>query len=69
MIRTMVTPWHQQDLAQTRTINMTKQKLIDLVLDQIEYDIDVGDLTAIEELLKYLPKERLRAYLPEEIYG
>jgi hypothetical protein len=52
-----------------RTVNMTKKKLIDLVLDQIEYDIDVGDLTAIEELLKYLPKERLRAYLPEEIYG
>ena len=52
-----------------RTVNMTKKKLIDLVLDQIEYDIDRGDLTAIEELLKYLPKERLRAYLPEEIYG
>jgi len=69
MIRTMVTPWPVQATAQTRTINMTKQKLIDLVLDQIEYDIDVGDLTAIEELLKYLPKERLKAYLPEEIYG
>ena len=69
MIRTMVTPWHQQDLAQTRTINMTRQELIDLVLEQIEHDVDMGDLTAIEELLTFVPESNLKAYLPEEICG
>jgi hypothetical protein len=39
--------------------------LIDKVLDQIEADIHSGDKTAIEELLKFVPTEYLKAYLPE----
>jgi hypothetical protein len=48
---------------------MTRQELIDLVLEQIEHDVDMGDLTAIEELLTFVPESNLKAYLPEEICG
>ena len=40
------------------------QELIDAVLEQISRDAEVGDYTAIEELLRYTPATRLRAYLP-----
>jgi hypothetical protein len=30
-------------------------------------DFDSGDVTAIEELLKMLPKEALMGYLPEKL--
>jgi hypothetical protein len=40
------------------------QELIDAVLEQISRDAEVGDYTAIEELLRYTPASRLRAYLP-----
>lgn len=41
--------------------------LIDSVIDQIKEDINGGDLTAIDELLRFVPKENLIGYLPEEI--
>jgi hypothetical protein len=44
---------------------MDKQELIDSVLDQIEIDVKIGDLTAIEELLQYIPEQYLMGYLPE----
>jgi hypothetical protein len=44
---------------------MNKDNLIDLVLMTIEEDIKKGDLTAIEELLKFLPTENLEAFLYE----
>jgi hypothetical protein len=44
-----------------------EQKLIDAVLAQIVDDVVIGDLTAIEELLKSVPEANLEAYLPEEI--
>jgi hypothetical protein len=40
--------------------------LIDRVLDQIVQDTTNNDFTAIEELLKFVPRENLIAYLPEE---
>ncbi len=40
--------------------------LVELVIDQIKKDIEVGDLTAIHELLLFSPEENLKAYLPEE---
>jgi len=40
--------------------------LIDAVIDQIHEDFDSGDFTALEELLKAIPEENLKAYLPEE---
>ncbi len=44
----------------------SQQKLIDAVLKQIQKDVKGGDVTAIEELIKTLPYDRLRGYLPED---
>jgi hypothetical protein len=42
-------------------------QLIDAVLEQIKQDVQSGDLTSIEELLKSCPAEALSGYLPEEM--
>jgi len=39
--------------------------LIDTVLDQIVRDVNMGDVTAIEEMLKSCPTQVLVDYLPE----
>ncbi len=39
--------------------------LIDRVVEQIRKDLDSEDVTAIYELLAYLPDKVLEAYLPE----
>ncbi len=39
--------------------------LIDRVIEQIRKDLDNGDVTAIFELLVYIPDKALEAYLPE----
>ena len=44
-----------------------KQQLIDQVLEQMLQDILDGDLTAIQELIKFIPETNLIAYLPEEV--
>jgi hypothetical protein len=41
-------------------------KLINRVLEQIKADVSMGDVTAIEELLSFVPRENLIGYLPEE---
>jgi superfamily II helicase len=41
-------------------------KLINRVLEQIENDFNNGDLTALEELLTFVPRENLIGYLSEE---
>lgn len=41
------------------------QHLIDAVLSQIKCDVDSGDMTAIEELIKQLPENLLQGYLSE----
>jgi len=41
-------------------------KLINRVLEQIKADVSIGDVTAIEELLSFVPRENLIGYLPEE---
>ena len=45
---------------------LTDQDLIDGVIDQLRADIEWRDYTAIEELLKFVPRENLIAYLSEE---
>lgn len=40
--------------------------LFDRVIDQLRADIEWRDFTAIEELLKFVPRENLIAYLSEE---
>jgi hypothetical protein len=39
--------------------------LIERVLRQIDLDLQSGDLTALEELLKRVPTKVLESYLPE----
>ena len=46
-----------------------KQYLINSVLDQIQKDVHDGDLTAIEELLSFVPEDKLRGFLPEDYYN
>ena len=43
------------------------QALIDQVVDQIIRDLDMGDQTAIEELLMSVPENKLRGFLSD--YG
>ena len=43
------------------------QQLIDDVLNQILQDVKDFDLIALEELIKNIPEEVLKAYLPEEL--
>lgn len=42
-----------------------KQELIDKCLNEIRNDVASGDVTAIDELLKFVPSRSLQAYLPE----
>ena len=42
------------------------QALIERVIEEIKKDILNGDLTAIDSLLTFVPKENLMSYLPEE---
>ena len=41
-------------------------KLIDRVIEEIQRDFAMGDLTALDELLSFVPRENLIGYLPEE---
>ncbi len=40
-------------------------ELVDRVVTQIQLDIESGDVTALEELLKRVPAKVLESYLPE----
>jgi hypothetical protein len=50
-------------------INITgsRNPLVDRVLHEMRNDFITGDVTAIEELLKQVPKEALMGYLPEKL--
>ena len=52
--------------AQELIIEAREQMLLDRVVKGIELDLEMGDVSAIEELLAYIPKENLIGYLPEE---
>lgn len=57
-------PYHLRPMI--RKINDATQALIDRVVEQIKDDIAMGDIEALEELLRFIPKENLIQYLPEE---
>lgn len=44
-----------------------KELIIDKVVDQIEDDLLSGDTTSLIELLKYIPKKNLQAFLSEKL--
>jgi len=45
-----------------------QQRLVDAVIERIKEDVASGDLTAIEELLRFCPNKNLKAFLPEELW-
>ena len=47
---------------------MTRQELVDLVLDQIVQDVQNKDFTAIVELLSFVPETNLKSFLSEGPY-
>jgi hypothetical protein len=49
-------------------IAMSKEDLIDLVIDQMLKDIENGDFTAIQELLITVPETNLKSFLSEGPY-
>ena len=42
-------------------------ELIQNVIEQIKKDIAIGDVTAIDELLRYVPAQKLESFLSEEV--
>jgi hypothetical protein len=40
--------------------------IIEAVINQMREDFEMGDVTAIYELLEFVPKRNLLGYLPEE---
>lgn len=44
-----------------------QEAFYDKVLDQIKKDVYSGDMTAVDELIKRLPIDVLKGYLPEEL--
>ena len=46
---------------------MNRHEITEMVLEQIARDVQDGDFTAIEELLKAVPLKNLKGYLPEEM--
>jgi len=42
------------------------QRLKDVVIEQIKEDVMNADMTAIDELLNFVPKENLTAFLSEK---
>jgi hypothetical protein len=43
-----------------------ENNLINKVLNQVKKDVNNQDMTAIEELLRFCPKENLEAFLSED---
>ena len=46
---------------------ISRSEVIDKVLIQIQNDLEAGDLTAVEELLRDVPLAQLIGFLPEEM--
>ena len=50
-----------------REVYDKQEAFYDKVLDQIKQDVHSGDMTAVDELIKRLPIDVLKNYLPEEL--
>lgn len=48
---------------------MNNTQLLDAVLEEIKQDIAIGDLTALAEMLSFVPITNLEAYLPDHPKG
>ena len=47
--------------------NKMEDPIIEAVIQQMREDFEMNDVTAIYELLEFVPKKNLLGYLPEEI--
>lgn len=47
-------------------VSEEKQVVIDAVIEQLKEDLNNGDFTVLDELLGFIPIERLIHSLPEE---
>jgi hypothetical protein len=47
------------------TTDFIGDNIVERVIEQIKYDLDDKDFSALYELLEMIPKEKLNAYLPE----
>ena len=50
-----------------RLNGVKKENLINEVIEQIKHDIATGDVTAIDELLRFVPDVNLIGYLPDDV--
>lgn len=41
--------------------------IIEAVIEQIRKDFEMNDVSSLYEMLEFLPKKNLLAYLPEEV--
>ena len=48
---------------------MTREELVDAVIEQIQQDVKNQDFTAIEELLSFVPENNLKSFLSEVPYA
>jgi hypothetical protein len=48
---------------------MTREELVDAVIEQIQQDVKNQDFTAIQELLCYVPENNLKSFLSEVPYA
>jgi hypothetical protein len=48
---------------------MTREELVDAVIEQIIQDVKNQDFTAIQELLCYVPENNLKSFLSEVPYA
>lgn len=60
-----MTPVHEAVKEAQEKQEEIKQELIDKCLEEIRKDVAKGDVTAIDELLKFTPTKCLQGYLPE----
>lgn len=47
-------------------LDKPSEELVDAVLSEMKKDIASGDLTALDELIRYIPVNYLMGYLPEK---
>jgi len=49
-------------------MNDKKQRVIDAVIEDLKKSFDIGDYTVLEELLSFIPNDKLIGALPEEMW-
>lgn len=49
-----------------KKIHMSREQLVDAVIEEMKTQIADNDWTVIEALLSFVPPENLKGFLPEE---